>query len=60
MVLQFAAVYLLLLLMRVSMCKLGLLKHSFVWQIVRGEEGRGTVVLEIAEKIPLPGCKIEK
>jgi hypothetical protein len=58
MVLQFAAVYLLLLLMRVSMYKLGLLKHSFGLQIVRVEEGRGIVVLEIAEKITLPGCKI--
>jgi hypothetical protein len=42
------------------MYKLGLLKHSFVLQIVRGDEGRGIVVLEIAEKIPLPGCMIEK
>jgi hypothetical protein len=60
MVLLFAAVYLLLLLMTVSVCKLGLLKHSFRLQIVRGEEGREIVVLAIEEKNPLLGYKIEK
>jgi hypothetical protein len=43
------------------MYRLGLLMHFSELQIVR-EEGRGIVVLAIAEerKIPLLGCKIEK
>ena len=62
MVLLFVVASLPLLLMMVSMCKLGLLKHFSELQIVQ-EEWRGIVVLEIAEekeKNPLLGRKIEK